>query len=177
MDKEKITRNLIFLKRNLTLTCIYGTVDILVQNGIFDMNQSESIRLAGLTTEERCQKLIDQLLRSPASAYRLFLDSLKLSNPHIIEKLERTVGGKNYFMIRYFFSYKIKIQILNLNRYWKEQSHLLAHCCSYCKAILKIRTNIVENPHGLYIKAYADTIKFNVILLQKQEAMMPTEKR
>ena len=87
-NKGKIRRNLSFLKENLSERCIYRTVDILIENGIFEMEQGDSIRSLP-TTEDKCQRLIDDLMRASPTAYRCFLEGLEKSrNSHIIDVLE-----------------------------------------------------------------------------------------
>ena len=96
-DKGKITKNLRFIKENMSESSLLKCVDCLIEKCIFSMEQGQTIRMK-TTLEEKCQFFINDLLKSPPSAYGVFLNALKESgNGHIIDVLEGNVAGNIHF--------------------------------------------------------------------------------
>ena len=112
-DKDKIIRNIVFLKENLSEVCIFKVLDILIQNEIFELKVNENVRSLP-TTEDKCQRLIDELMRASPPAYRCFLEGLEKSgNSHIIIRLEHTEGKGTFLMYQLFESHYMYIIIRN----------------------------------------------------------------
>ena len=92
-DKNKITKHLTFLKEHISESSLFKCVDHLIEGGVFSMDQGQIIR-AKITTEEKCQFFIADLLKSPPEAYALFLGALdKTGNAHIKDILEGNTTG------------------------------------------------------------------------------------
>ena len=96
-DKEKITRNLIFLKENIPEASLLKCIDYMIQEGVFSMEYATTIRTK-TTTDEKCQTFIQDLIKSPPSSYGLFLESLRRAGcGHVRDILEGNSPGNLHY--------------------------------------------------------------------------------
>ena len=87
-DEFKIQKNYSFLLSELEAKDL---TDTMFSNGIFDQDCLDEIKNANPNTRKaRTEVFLDKLLLSGVNGYKVFLEALKRSYPHVGPRLENT---------------------------------------------------------------------------------------